>query len=453
MWAGGALPKASRGRQHSGIAHVADIYATLAAAAKISAADLTAASTKGPAPLDSISLWSVLQDPTLPSPRTEVLIYGQGWHPDAEPYLGAQATAALNCSSSAKPSGMAFHGPKSITQSPAANKSAAAAGECAAACCAQKNCTGWMLTTPEHLQPPCQANEPCCWLVYGGKLSPSSDSSAYSGASGRQSPPPSPKTVSGALRSQNFKVILGSNKYAGWYQAPEDDNETALKLARTFCKLGATAPFPPSDAPNCKAPGCLFKLDEDPCELHNLADEQPDKLAEMIARLHTLSANPVPYDSCLPGCTATKGCTVAKELYSNFFGPYFPPVQLLIAEGSGEPARLKSDDVPVALQNHTDDPYSPNYHIRPDDGWHINDVSTRTLVSLSNLLDFRRSVLNTCVARAAERAVLFQRRVSSLLTVPQDGGGHADSARRLVSLCVARSCQVAASRLPASAGP
>ena len=38
---------------------------------------------------------------------------------------------------------------------------------------------------------------------------------------------------------------------------------------------------------------------------------------------------------------------------------------------------FKSDDpassVPAALQNHTDDPYFPIYHVRPADGWHTND--------------------------------------------------------------------------------
>ena len=59
---------------------------------------------------------------------------------------------------------------------------------------------------------------------------------------------------------------------------------------------------------------------------------QPAKLAELTARLKVLSAQPVPYDSCLPGCTASKACDVAKQEYSNFFGPYFPPVPLAAAQ-------------------------------------------------------------------------------------------------------------------------
>ena len=60
--------------------------------------------------------------------------------------------------------------------------------------------------------------------------------------------------------------------------------------------------------------------------MHNLAAEMPAKLEELTARLHVLSAKPVPYDSCLPGCTASLACSVAKDRYSNFFGPYFPPL-------------------------------------------------------------------------------------------------------------------------------
>ena len=60
-----------------------------------------------------------------------------------------------------------------------------------------------------------------------------------------------------------------------------------------------------------------------------LCRAQPGKLAELTARLKALSASPVPYDSCLPGCTADKACGVAKGEYSNFFGPYFPPAPLL----------------------------------------------------------------------------------------------------------------------------
>ena len=174
MWSGGALPSASIGQRYSGIGHVADLYATLATVAGVSAAELAASSARGPAPLDSVSLWEVLRNPRSPSPRTEVLIYGQNWSPDPSIKSSSVASAPV-CKSSVGPSGQAYHNPRSMRQFPAPNRSAAAADECAAACCAESNCTGWMLTTPRLLRPPCAADRPCCWLVEGGTLSQSAD--------------------------------------------------------------------------------------------------------------------------------------------------------------------------------------------------------------------------------------------------------------------------------------
>ena len=174
VWSGGALPSASIGQRYSGIGHVADLYATLATVAGVSAAELAASSARGPAPLDSVSLWEVLRNPRSPSPRTEVLIYGQNWSPDPSIMSSSVASAPV-CKSSVEPSGQAYHNPRSMRQFPAPNRSAAAADECAAACCAESNCTGWMLTTPRLLRPPCAADRPCCWLVEGGTLSQSAD--------------------------------------------------------------------------------------------------------------------------------------------------------------------------------------------------------------------------------------------------------------------------------------
>ena len=271
------------GARFSGIAHVADIYVTFAAAARISAADLASASAQGPAPLDGVSLWAVLNDPTTPSPRIEVLLYGQGWSADPKPLprddddnhdhdgnddgntLGSQVEAIwmskqLNCSAVGAQRGVAFHQPESEMNFPAANASVTAANDCAAKCCARSNCTSWMLTVPEHIRPPCTAHRPCCWLVNGGKLGTSVDPHAFAGSVGRKPAPPM-QSVKGALRSSNFKIIIGSNNYAGWYQAPEDDHDSALALARRLCKLSPNATFPPDDAPNCESPGCLFDLD------------------------------------------------------------------------------------------------------------------------------------------------------------------------------------------------
>lgn len=64
---GGGLPSTVRGSQFSGLAHVTDWYATVAAFG-----DVELPSDTGTAPLDSVDLWGALSGGT-PSPRTEVL--------------------------------------------------------------------------------------------------------------------------------------------------------------------------------------------------------------------------------------------------------------------------------------------------------------------------------------------------------------------------------------------
>lgn len=81
--------------------------------------------------------------------------------------------------------------------------------------------------------------------------------------------------------------------------------------------------FPPVNASNCDL-HCLFDFVADPCETTNLAAAQPVRLAAMLSRLAQLSAAPVPYDSCLPGCTAAMACETRKR-YHSLFGPYYPP--------------------------------------------------------------------------------------------------------------------------------
>ena len=140
---------------------------------------------------------------------------------------------------------------------------------------------------------------------------------------GGVSPPPSPPQLPGALRVGDWKLIVGSNKYAGWYTAPEDSATQAAAAAHALCKLGSGSKFPPANVSTACAPYCLFNLVEDPCETRNLAASQPARVATLLARLAQLSRRPVPYDSCLPGCTAALACDARLD-YHNFFGPYYP---------------------------------------------------------------------------------------------------------------------------------
>lgn len=322
VWAGGWLPASAAGRRSSALAHVSDILPTLAELAGIGGRDLAEAAS-GPAPLDGVSLLPVLTDPTAASPRTEVLLEGQGWRADAEE--ASAPDAALVCNSTGRPNGKAYHNYHNFSQFPVDAMNATSANRCAKACCDHDGCTGWALTRPKHPQQGgCTAHAPCCWLLTGGTLQPSADPGAYSGSSGRPSPSPSPgHHLPGALRVGNWKLIVGSNKYASWYVAPEDRETQARAAAKAMCKLSSGEPFPPANASNC-VPHCLFDLEADPCETKDLSAVQPDRAAALLTRLRQLSANPVPYDSCLPGCTAALACK-ARLTHHNFFGPYFPP--------------------------------------------------------------------------------------------------------------------------------
>ena len=102
---------------------MSDVYPTFAEAAGVSAGDLAASSAKGPAPLDGVSLWAVLRDPAASSPRTEVLISGQHWKVGAPLHAAAQQPPPppLTCSSSRKPSGLAYFKPRSLSNFQAPN--------------------------------------------------------------------------------------------------------------------------------------------------------------------------------------------------------------------------------------------------------------------------------------------------------------------------------------------
>lgn len=247
VWAGGRLPAPSIGRRSSAIAHVSDIFPTLAQLAGIGDDSQLALVATGPAPLDGMSLVSVLEDPTSPSPRTEVLFEGQRWKPDDVDNKDSDL------------------------------------GE------------GEVVTA-----------------VHGLQSAPS---------------PPPAKEQPGALRVGDWKLIVGSNKYAYWYTAPEDNAEQATVAAKSLCKLVGSggASFPPTNTSSTACePYCLFNLHDDPCETKNLAAAQPAQVEALLARLRQLSARPVPYDSCLPGCTAELACKTRLD-YRNFFGPYYPP--------------------------------------------------------------------------------------------------------------------------------
>ena len=68
---GGALPAAVRGTQKSGIAHIADIYATVAGIAGVDPTDHRAAAAGLP-PIDALNMWPYWSGAATASPRTAI---------------------------------------------------------------------------------------------------------------------------------------------------------------------------------------------------------------------------------------------------------------------------------------------------------------------------------------------------------------------------------------------
>ena len=62
-----------------------------------------------------------------------------------------------------------------------------------------------------------------------------------------------------ALRSSNFKIIIGTNNYAGWYQHPK--MTTPARAFRAGYQTDPKCRISPDDAPIAKAPA-FFDLDK-----------------------------------------------------------------------------------------------------------------------------------------------------------------------------------------------
>ena len=66
--------------------------------------------------------------------------------------------------------------------------------------------------------------------------------------------------------------------------------------------------------------GCLFQLYEDPSEHHDLAKENPSKLAEMRARLLALNATSFQAPALAKDVAR---CRAFVDAHSGFVGPYY----------------------------------------------------------------------------------------------------------------------------------
>lgn len=100
-----------------------------------------------------------------------------------------------------------------------------------------------------------------------------------------------PVTNSTALRVGAFKILWGATeeKLGGWYSGSEQrgTGDGVPADALVHCP-----PPPARGGGGCKpsAVPCLFNIELDPCEQRNLAEEMPQMLAQLQARVTELQA-------------------------------------------------------------------------------------------------------------------------------------------------------------------
>lgn len=100
-----------------------------------------------------------------------------------------------------------------------------------------------------------------------------------------------------ALRVGDYKLIINQDIgfYGDWYPRPAEVGElqdltkpSTLPNAKVTCDKSYPHPFLEMHAPPCdpmRKP-CLFNIQWDPCEFHNLADFMPNTLKVLLDRLH-----------------------------------------------------------------------------------------------------------------------------------------------------------------------
>mmetsp|Transcript_100598 Transcript_100598/g.288277 ORF Transcript_100598/g.288277 Transcript_100598/m.288277 type:complete len:575 (-) Transcript_100598:574-2298(-) len=108
-----------------------------------------------------------------------------------------------------------------------------------------------------------------------------------------------------------WKLLVNGESMAIW-QGPKYPNATS---AAGFGELGLS---PEAIFEDCNE-GCLYKLDEDPHEISDIADQYPDLLAELQAKSQAYNETVFSPDR---GTAQTIACDAAQGPWANFWGPF-----------------------------------------------------------------------------------------------------------------------------------
>merc|ERR1712039_582949 len=79
---------------------------------------------------------------------------------------------------------------------------------------------------------------------------------------------------------------------------------------------------------DCGPTGCLFRLDIDSSEHHNMVDHEPDRAARMLAAIKQSNASTFSPHRGQPDMETA--CRVALQQYRGFWGPFVDPQRSVV---------------------------------------------------------------------------------------------------------------------------
>merc|ERR1712110_333402 len=104
-----------------------------------------------------------------------------------------------------------------------------------------------------------------------------------------------------------WKLVLGRQSQAGW-QGPQFPNASTNHWNSSETVI------------DCGNAGCLFRLDHDPSEQHDLANRERNRVARMLAEIRDANSSTFSPHRGWPDMEGA--CKVAKERYKGFWGPF-----------------------------------------------------------------------------------------------------------------------------------